>query len=141
MDNKIDQSLFLPETQIRKTGSSNLGKDDFLKILVAQLANQDPLKPMEDKEFISQMANFSSLEQMVNMNQTLNSWVAHQNNGQLLQYSELIGKQVTWSESTDDGTVTHTGTVAKIHFEQGETTIELDDGTKVTPAQVTTLSA
>lgn len=141
MDNKINQSLFLPENQIRKTGSSNLGKDDFLKILVAQLANQDPLKPMEDKEFISQMANFSSLEQMVNMNKTLNSWVAHQNNGQLLQYSELIGKEVTWTESTDDGEVTRTSSVAKIHFDQGETTIELDDGTKVTPAQITTLSA
>jgi flagellar basal-body rod modification protein FlgD len=141
MDNKIDQSLFLPDNQIRKTGSSNLGKDDFLKILVAQLANQDPLKPMEDREFISQMANFSSLEQMVNMNQTLNSWVSHQNNGQLLQYSELIGKQVTWTESSENGEETQTGTVAKIHFEQGETMIELEDGTKVTPAQVTTLSA
>lgn len=141
MDNKIDQSLFLPDNQIRKTGSTNLGKDDFLKILVAQLANQDPLKPMEDREFISQMANFSSLEQMVNMNQTLNSWVSHQNNGQLLQYSELIGKQVTWTESSENGEETRTGTVAKIHFEQGETMIELEDGTKVTPAQVTTLSA
>ncbi|MFP4509581.1 MAG: flagellar hook assembly protein FlgD [Spirochaetaceae bacterium] len=48
---------------------SELGRDDFLSILITQLQNQDPTEPMEDREFIAQMAQFSSLEQVTNMSE------------------------------------------------------------------------
>ena len=50
-----------------RVAQQNLGKDEFLKILITQLSHQDPTAPMQDKEFIAQMAQFSALEQMTSM--------------------------------------------------------------------------
>ena len=74
-----------------RTYKSELDKDDFLKILITQLTHQDPTKPMEDKEFIAQMAQFSSLEQMTNMSREFTKF---QNILASNQAISLIGKSV-----------------------------------------------
>src|SRR5690625_5888226 len=71
---KIDPNLYVYQQEAKRQPSTELGKDEFLKILITQLQHQDPLNPMDDRDFISQMATFSSLEQMIDRKSTrLNS--------------------------------------------------------------------
>ena len=96
------------------TKTTDLGKDDFLKLLVAQLQSQDPLNPMEDKEFISQMAQFTSLEQMKNVSNAV----------QITQATSYIGKQVTWDDEMGEQ---QTGIVKSVRIVSGEPKIVVGD--------------
>ena len=75
-------------------------KDLFLQILTTQLRNQDPTQPMEDREMIAQMAQFSTLEQISNLNQAFNQFIDSQQ-VDISRYSTMMNKEVTW---TDDVT-------------------------------------
>lgn len=57
------------------SSSKELGKTEFLQLLIAQLKNQDPMNPMDNGQFISQMATFSSLEQLISINQGIDELV------------------------------------------------------------------
>ena len=143
MTNTIDSSLLLSNYQKsqKRTPSSTLGKDDFLKLLMTQLQNQDPSKPMEDTQFIAQMAQFSSLEQMTNLNSTFGKFIEQQQQTQLIAYNQFIGKEITWHRLNDlkDGTTEieeGTGKVASIQFKENRILFILEDGTKLEPANV-----
>ncbi len=74
-----------------RVASNDLGKDEFLKILITQLTNQDPTEPMSDRDFIAQMAQFSTLEQMTNMSTQFERLGAMLQSGQAFS---LLGKTV-----------------------------------------------
>ena len=98
-----------------------LGKDDFLNLLVAQLKNQDPLSPMESAEFTAQLAQFSSLEQLTNVNGTMQQLLQQQASATSTQAVNFIGKHVE-----ADGSITQLadGLSGGCHFELAGDTAE-----------------
>ncbi|MCK4257441.1 MAG: flagellar hook assembly protein FlgD [Halanaerobiales bacterium] len=107
------------------TEENVLGKDDFLKLLVTQLQYQDPLNPMEDRDFIAQTAQFSSLEQMQNMNQNFSNLMRMQS---ISQMASLLGKDVSYFKpagETEEAEVL-TGTVSEVKYEDGIALMVID---------------
>jgi len=129
---------YVNEATKTKTYTDTLGKDAFLKLLVSQLKNQDPMKPMEDKEFIGQMAQFSSLEQAQNTNKTMKEQAA----------AASVGKYITANvKDTSTGTTKEvSGLVNTVNIKAGEvsfdvvtasgtTEVKYDDVTQISDAK------
>jgi len=102
--------------------TSALGKEDFLKLFTAQLKAQNPLNPLDGADFTAQLAQFSSLEQLTNLNSGMKNMVMFQGSLQNTLSVSLIGKQVKM-----DGGDFHT--VQGVQFANGGATLLLDDGT------------
>ena len=81
-----------------KSGQKTLGADDFMKLLTTQLTAQDPMNPMKDTEFIAQMANFSSLEQMRGLSKSFDSFSAEQ---KMTSAPSYLGRQVTVMDAAE----------------------------------------
>lgn len=108
------------------SGVNDLGKDEFLKLLIAQMQNQDPLNPMEDTEFIAQLAQFASLEQMSNIAEGIaesNKWDYLQTQSiNNVMAAGLIGKDV---KASYDGVYFDGSTSPKISFTSDQYAEEL----------------
>lgn len=146
----IDGSYYLKNHDTNREPSPDLDKDDFLKILMNQLQNQDPLDPMDDKEFTSQMADFSSLEQMMNMGESVEKLAENQTFSPVVQNSHMIGKEVTYpveTEETDDGDdeedeeqELESSIVVAVSEEDGEAVLELENGDKTAADRIVQIS-
>ncbi len=140
----ITSSMYLSSKKTAKTtGNSTLGKDEFLKILMAQLQNQDPTNPMKDNEFIAQMAQFSSLEQMTNLTTAFKEFASIQEQSQMIEFSNFVGKEVKWHELTENKdsngkpiTNEGVGLITAIKFVSGSVEFTLSDGKVIKPSNI-----
>jgi len=112
--------------QVEREDGNNLDKDAFFKLLITQLKYQDPLTPMDNTEFIAQMAQFSSLEQMANMNKNLSQFLRIQ---ALSEGASLIGRNVETVDA-DTGEIIR-GEVVRVSFEEGSMYAYLDNDRKI----------
>ena len=101
-----------------------LGKYDFLKLLVAQLQHQDPLEPMDNNEFMTQMTAMSQLEQIQNLNTNFEEMMTSQG---LIYSSQLIGQTVKAIDQTTRSVIE--GTVGQVSVEDGEVKVQVGDTT------------
>ena len=145
VDGKTYDAAAYAASKAGETKTNDLDKNAFLKLLITQLENQDPLDPQENSEFVAQMAQFSSLEQMTNMNDSLgkiNTLVSNMDTSVLVgQLSGMIGKGIDWEEqiqSTDNkGEIvitpeTNSGIITGVTVSGGTTkvVVETEDGKK-----------
>jgi flagellar basal-body rod modification protein FlgD len=110
-------------------GNQAMGKDAFLKLLVAQLKNQDPLKPQDDSAFVAQLAQFSSLEQTMGINSRLDMLSAQSQGLQNSQIVSMVGKEaaVKGSLVTSDGTGMGVPVAFSLSGDSDKTTVLIQD--------------
>jgi flagellar basal-body rod modification protein FlgD len=113
------------------TAKTGMGKDDFLKLLVGQLKNQDPMNPTGSEEFMGQMAQFSTLEQITNVAQATTELAK---SASLSSTVGLIGRTVTYT-GADKATVT--GTVESVDTSGQTPKITIGGKPGIDPAKVT----
>ena len=113
--NTIDpiSALSAATTQTTTTGNPELGQADYLTLMVAQIQNQDPFSPMENGQFVAELAQFSTVSGIEDLNQNFNSLAASISSDQTLQASGLIGRDVLINSNVayHDGTEPTSGAI------------------------------
>jgi flagellar basal-body rod modification protein FlgD len=127
-----DTKILTPaEMKPKDASNGELGKDDFLKLFVAQLQHQDPMNPMNDSEFMGQMASFSTLEQVSNLAAANEKIAASLTSTNAIG---LIGRTVTYTDESDQ---IHTGKVEKVTTTDGKPSLTVAGIDGVDPATIT----
>jgi len=107
-------------TETKTTGTTTMGSDEFLTLMLQELQYQDPMDPVSNKEFIAQQAQFTQVSATQELNENITS-----NNG-IMQTLALVGKSVTMIDP-DDSTKTITGEVSAASFDSDGATIVVNE--------------
>ncbi|MDH7798664.1 MULTISPECIES: flagellar hook assembly protein FlgD [unclassified Beijerinckia] len=129
--NSATQTSDTSTTSTAKAQPPTVDYNAFLTLLVAQMKNQDPTKPTDSTEFLSQLASFSNVEQTVQMNSKLGALLT---NSALSQADGIIGRKLT----SADGAIT--GTVSSVTLQSGGLVAILDNGNKLAVTDGVTVS-
>ncbi len=135
----IDPTSASSSSPTSGTGSSSssgsvLGKDDFLRLMMAQLQNQDPTNPTDDTQYTAELAQFSTLEQITNLAATSEASASNDYDQQAV---DLIGRTVSY---VDDNGATQTGRVGSVTFTSTGPTLTIGDQTGILPVTVTAVT-
>ncbi len=113
-----------PTSNASSQVASQLGADAFLKLLTTELQNQDPTKPMDDTQSVSQLAQFSALQAQTTLSDQFSSF---QSNFGVMQSASLVGRSVTVNTTNGNSASTLTGKVTSIAVQNGKPFFTMDN--------------
>lgn len=125
---KVDPSLYLANQTKTREPSPQLNKEGFLKILMTQLQQQDPTAPMNSQEMVAQMTQLSSLEQIMNMSNSIEMLVQSQLVSPVIEYSHMIGRTVSYDIENEGS---ESSKVVAVSQKDGWAILELENGEKI----------
>jgi flagellar basal-body rod modification protein FlgD len=123
----LQNATAIGHAQAKRTPNADLGKDDFLKLMVGKLKNQDPMNPTDDNEFMAQLAQMTTLEQMTNMSTATTQ----------SQAFGMIGKTVTYNDPKTGAVAS--GTVDKVVLKGTSATLTIGEVAGVELSHVTSV--
>jgi len=123
-----------PSTSTAVSAKKALKTEDFIKMMITQLQNQDPLEPAKNQELLAQMSQIGQLQSATQLQEALKSLVLQ---NQIGQAGSMIGKLV---EGVNEGNRTVRGVVTAVRVEKDRITLELDSGHSLPMSRVTTIA-